>query len=77
MKTKSDRIHGCVGFAIGFESRVNIEDKLRRFDSGMSSGILFVRGFQNAIKVNCHQTVKDQRHISLHRYLIFHLQSTL
>ena len=36
MKTKSDRIHGCVGFAIGFESRVNIEDKLRRFGTGWS-----------------------------------------
>ena len=48
MKTKSDRIHGCVGFTIGFESRVNIEDKLRRFGSRMGSGILFVRGFQNA-----------------------------
>ena len=48
MKTKSDRIHGCVGFAIGFESRVNIEDKLRRFGSKMSSGLLFVWGFQNA-----------------------------
>ena len=42
MKTKSDRIHGCVGFAIGFESGVNIEDKLRRFGRRMSSGILFV-----------------------------------
>ena len=42
MKTKSDRIHGCVGFAIGIEPMVNIEDKLRRFGSRMGPGILFV-----------------------------------
>ena len=48
MKTKSDRLCGCVGFAIGIEPMVNIEDKLRRFGSRMGPGILFVWGFQNA-----------------------------